>query len=142
MNVKKIVLMSQLALYEKKYGKDDIKNSNYYRSDFVYLKNMWTRAFAILGAFLLMILYFLDMYAEIGLEEMVLYLRDNYMAIVYYLIGVIILYTIIGTFMYSSEYKNSKKRVESYSRLLDKINKITEEEKNSMSNEERNDAEF
>ncbi len=131
MNIKKVVLMSQLSLYEKKYGKDDIKKSNYYKSDFVYLKNMWTRGFALVGACILIVLYFINMSSQVGFEGMILYIKDNYMKMVYFLLGVIVFYTCLGSFMYGREYKESKRRVESYSRLLGKINKIIEEEDES-----------
>lgn len=135
MNIKKIVLMSQLTLYEKKYGKGDIKNSNYYKSDFVYLRNMWTRTFALIGACLLVILYYMNMTSQVGIEGTILYLKDNYMKTIYFIIGVIVLYTFIGSFMYGREYRDSKRRVESYSRLLGKINKIIEEENKTCEEE-------
>ncbi len=136
MNIKKIVLMSQLSLYEKKYGKDDIKKSNFYKSDFVYLKNMWTRAFALVGACLLIILYYINMSSQIGFEGMILYIKDNYMKTVYFLLGVIVFYSVLGSFMYGRDYKESKRRVESYARLLGKINKIIEEENSSEEEQE------
>ncbi len=126
MDTRKIVLMSQLALYEKKHGKDDMKKACFYKHDYVYTKNMWTRFYAILGGVIFLFIYCSIIFATSGLNYTIEFISDNYKNFIYFLIAIFIFYTIIGKIMYNKEYNRSIKRLESYARLLNKINQADE----------------
>ncbi len=121
MDTRKIILMSQLALYEKKYGKDDLKKTTFYRHDYVYLKSMWARFYAVLAGIILITIYCVILLSTIGLNDTIEYIQANYKNFAYFLIGIFLLYTVIGKVVYSKEYEKSTRRLESYARLLRKL---------------------
>ncbi len=138
MNTRKIVLMSQLAIYEKKYGKGDFEKSNYYKEDYIYLKNMWTRVFAMLGGIILITIFCLLMLGTVGLDKTINYILDNHKLFAYFIVAIFIFYTVLGRIIYSKEYVRSQKRLESYARLLNKISESDEQHTMSKTNDEKN----
>ncbi len=112
MNTRKIILMTQLALYERKYGKKDLEKSNFYKQDYIYLRSMWTRLFAVLGAVILIFIYCFLRIGSLGLEETVTFIKNNYKNFAYFIIFVFLVYTVIGKIIYSKEFNRSEKRKE------------------------------
>ena len=124
LNERKIRLMTQLAIYEKKDGKEDLKLAKYYKWDYARFQ-AWKTAVAITIGYLLL----LAIAAIYKLE----YLIDNAFTIDYTALGkrilgiyVIILavYFISAMLGYSLKYAASRKRLAKYFRMLRKLNHI------------------
>ncbi|MFV0440573.1 MAG: hypothetical protein ACK5LV_04705 [Lachnospirales bacterium] len=141
MNTKKIILMSQLAMYEKKYGKKDFKKANYFKTDYVYIRNMWLRLFVIIGIFIVLAMYLFYKLELEGLGGVITFLSEDYAKILICGIIVVLVYTVYGTIAYGHEYNQSKSRLESYARLLNKVNKLENvQKKENVENIVKTDA--
>lgn len=121
---RKIRIMAKLALYEKKEGKEDIKLSKYYRTDYVrlqVLKTVVSVTFAYLLILAIIAIYkseylianavVLD-YKGIGLKILGIYLT---------LLTVFLISTMLG---FSVKYRSSRKKLSKYFRMLKKLRRM------------------
>lgn len=121
----KIILMSKIAVYEKRYLQKDQKITDYFVEDYVYINNFITR----LGISLI-IIGFIGMGAlKIVCKEIIFPTSMQEFIDVYikaYIgpwIGMLILYTLISTITYSIRYKRASKRFSQYKKLIGELNK-------------------
>jgi hypothetical protein len=134
-NPEKIRIMAKLAIYEKNYGEKDRKANMYFKHDYIYWSNFWTRLFVFIGCLILIGLYVLDMVFVKGEDIFSL----NYYAEVYkvavFIISMLLLYTVIGYFSASKKYRESQARIKKQLVLLKKLDRIEEKAKakNSLS---------
>lgn len=127
LNFKKIRLMTKLAVYEKKDGKEDIHLSKYYKTDYVryqVLKSIITATIGYVLIIALIVFYRIE------------YLIKNAVILDYKLLGTYILgfylmtITIFGLgalVAYSLKYDASRKKLSRYYRLLKRLEKIYNE---------------
>ncbi len=124
LNDRKIRLMTKLALYERKEGKEDIKLSKYYRTDYVRLQVLKT-VVAVTFSYILILL----LIAIYKLE----YLIDQAVVLDYAGIGKMILgiYIVVLTAFvlavlvgYSIKYRKSRKKLSKYFRMLKRLKHI------------------
>ncbi len=127
LNFKKIRLMTKLAVYEKKDGKEDIYLSKYYKTDYVRFQVLKSIISATIGYVLiigLIVFYRME------------YLIKNAVVLDYKLIGTYILgfylMTIaiygLGAFAgYSMKYNASRKKLSRYFKLLKRLEKVYHE---------------
>lgn len=127
LNFKKIRLMTKLAVYEKKEGKEDIYLSKYYKTDYVRLQVLKSIISATVGYGLII--------GMIGFYKME-YLIKNAVVLNYKLIGTYILgfylmtITIygLGSYVaYSMKYDVSRKKLSRYFKLLKRLEKVYSE---------------
>jgi len=122
LNERKIRLMTKLAIYEKKDGKEDLKLAKYYKGDYARLQ-AWKTGIAVTIAYVLLLVvaavykleYFLDNafvidYKELGMKVLGIY------------IIVLTVYVIIAMLGYSLKYAASRKKLAKYFRMLRKLN--------------------
>ena len=121
---RKIRLMTQLALYEKKVGKEDIKLSKFYRTDYVRLQVLKTGVMVTIGYLLLLALLVIyqseylianavDLdYKSIGLKVLGVYLV---------ILTAFVISTLLG---FSIKYRYSRKKLSKYFRMLKKLRHI------------------
>jgi hypothetical protein len=129
LNNKKIRIMTKLALYEQKEGKEDIKMGKYYKTDYVRLQVLKTIV-SVTVAYLL-ILLMVGMYkAEYIISKLVTF---DFVRIGQYILGIYIMImtvfvtgSIIG---YSLKYDNSRKTLSKYYKSLKKLSNFYKEEK-------------
>lgn len=128
LNNDKIRVMTKLAIYESKKGKEDIKLSQYYKRDYVRLQILNTVVFSTIGYGLILLL--------IGVYQSEYLIREavnlDYRAIGMYILGiyvmmltVYILSTIIG---YTLKFDASRKKLYGYNKGLKYLRKLYEEE--------------
>ena len=117
-----IILMTKLALHEKKYGKEDKNRNEYFKWDYIYINNWYTRLAA--GVAVLIITSWMiltDVYIKeiIPILEMPLshYLKKY---IIFFAV-VILVYTGISTLVYNRRYEDTKKRLEKYEKILKEL---------------------
>lgn len=127
LNFKKIRMMTKIAVYEKKDGKDDIYLSKYYKTDYVRLQVLksvisTTIAYALIIA--MIVFYRME------------YLIKNAITLDYKLIGtyvlgfylmIITLYGLGSVIYYSMKYDASRKKLSRYFKLLKRLEKIYNE---------------
>lgn len=128
LNIRKTRLMTKLAIYEEGSGKEDIRLSKYYKSDYVrfqILKTILAVTFGYLLVLALVVLY----KSEYLIAQAV---TLDYHAIgITVLVGYIILLTIyiVGTIIgYSIKYDLSRGKLTKYFRMLKVMRKIYREE--------------
>ncbi|MBE5961177.1 MAG: hypothetical protein E7256_07295 [Lachnospiraceae bacterium] len=128
LNNRKIRLMTRLAVYEKNEGKEDVKLSKYYKTDYVRLQILKTILSVTVG-YLLILLMIVIYKSE--------YLIANAVSLDYKTIGVTLLGTyiilltvfIVGTLIgFSFKYDKSRKKLARYYKTLKKLRMIYREE--------------
>lgn len=124
----KVKTMTKLAIYEDRTGKEDIKLSQYYKTDYVRLQVINTFVFTTIGY--LFVLLLLGLYkAEYLIQEAV---SLDYGTIGMYLLGiylmVVIIYCLCTIIICSIKYEKSRKQLKGYYRELKYLHKLYEEE--------------
>lgn len=127
LDFKKIRLMTKIAVYEKKDGKEDIHLSKYYKTDYV--------RFQILKSIISTTIGYALIIAMIVFYRME-YLIKNAITLDYKLIGtyvlgiylvVITLYGVGSAIGYSLKYDASRKKLSRYFKLLKRLKKVYNE---------------
>ncbi|HWT27143.1 MAG TPA: hypothetical protein VN131_04320 [Mobilitalea sp.] len=128
LNNKKIRIMTKLAIYENREGKEDIHLSKYYKTDYVRYQVLKSILCVTLGYALILLMIF--MYQA---EYIIKYAVDlDYKTIGTYILGVyIVIVTIYGLGSlvgYSLKYDASRKKLARYFKLLKRLGKIYKDE--------------
>lgn len=128
LNNRKIRIMTKLAIYENKKGKEDIHLSKYYKTDYVrfqVLKSIicTTIAYALILAMIFMYhMQYIIKYA----------VKLDYKTIGTYVLGIYILlisiYGLGSLIGYSFRYDASRKKLARYFKLLKRLSKVYKEE--------------
>ncbi len=127
LNFKKIRLMTKLAVYEKKDGREDIQLSKYYKTDYVRYQVLKSIISATIGyALIIALIVFYKME----------YLIKNAVILDYKLLGTYILgfylmtitiYGLGSLAIYSIKYDASRKKLSRYFKLLKRLEKVYNE---------------
>lgn len=139
-NNRKVRLMTRLAIYEENEGKEDVRLSKYYGTDYIRL-NVLRSVVALTVGYLLLLLVIVVYHSEYLIREAVtLNYRD---IIVRYAGGYILLLTVycaacmIG---YWVKYRNSRKKLSKYFRMLRRLRSIYREESGELVPEEEDET--
>lgn len=128
----KIKIMTDLAIYEKKKGREDIKIARYYKTDYVRYKMITTLLTTSLGYALILALIFIYQLEHLIKQAVVL----DYKSIGTKILGVyIIILVIYGAFAligYSIKYDSSRKKLGKYYRKLRHLEANYSEEANEL----------
>ncbi len=127
-NNDKIRLMTKLALYEEKKGKEDIRLSKYFKGDYVRYEVIKSIIFATIGY--LLILGFIIFYRseEIIKDALVLnYKSIGTTALAYYII-LLIVYGAGTALLYTYKFNRSRKKLGRYYKLLKRLNSLYNED--------------
>ena len=128
LNNDKIRLMTKLALYENKEGKEDIRLSKYYKTDFVRYQVIKSLICSTIGYALILVLLFLYKSEYIIQNAVTL----DYKTIGVYILGfyiiIVAVYGLASFVGYSIKYDASRKKLGKYFKLLKRLNKIYKEE--------------
>jgi len=124
LNEDKIKVMTAMAVYEEKYGKQDRIADSYYMGDYIFKKNSWTRILIFIG-FIILAGFYLGY--NILNENIDLFSTDFESVIVKVVIVLIILliiYTSIGTAINKKKYNDSQARLEKLAYLQKIFNQM------------------
>lgn len=128
LNNDKIRLMTKLAIYENKEGKEDIRLSKYYKSDYTRYQTIKAILSATFGYLLILLLIFVYR-AEYIIKYAV---TLDYKTIGTYILGIYIivaaLYGLASVVGYSIKYDLSRKKLSRYFKLLKRLSKIYKDE--------------
>ncbi|PKM51287.1 MAG: hypothetical protein CVV02_06695 [Firmicutes bacterium HGW-Firmicutes-7] len=120
----KVRIMTHIAVYEKKHGKNDIMKAQYYQKDYVSLKNFKMQ---LSVTFALIILFSIEFSSTVmdSLTTTTTYTLIH-LGIKYIIVWVLFIvgYTILSTMNYNKEYMESKERIKEYEKLLQDLEKI------------------
>jgi len=127
-NTRKVRLMTKLAIYEKKEGKEDIKLGKYYRRDFVRMK-LLQNLIAVTIGYLLVLAMLVAYHMEYLIREAV---NLDYIGIGKAILGVYIIvvtiYLMAAMMGYSFYYNYSRRKLAKYFRMLRKLRSMYQEE--------------
>ncbi len=128
LNNRKIRMMTKLAVYENKEGREDIHLSKYYKTDYVRYHVLKSILCATVGYLLLLVTIFLYKSEYIIKKAVTL----DYKSIGMYILGIyIIIITMYGLGSivgYTMKYDASRKKLARYFKLLKRLNNIYKEE--------------
>lgn len=129
----RIILMSKLALYEKRYVKEDRRITSYYREDYIYSKNFVTRLCVTICIIIFAgvnVLNKINNGENIPLDFHELF--TSYIVPYSILLAVsLFIYTLISTVIYGKKYDLSHRRIQYYK---DQLKKLDERDKHKLSN--------
>ncbi|MBP3569547.1 MAG: hypothetical protein J6K04_10330 [Lachnospiraceae bacterium] len=127
-NVRKVRLMTKLAVYEQKEGKEDIKLGKYFRRDYVRLKVLHNIVAVTLG-YILVLAMIIAYRMEYLIKEAV---NLDYIGMGKTILGVYIIvvtiYTMSAMVGYGLYYDYSRKKLAKYFRMLRKLRTMYQEE--------------
>jgi len=106
----RIIIMSKLAVYDRDH-RDDYKKEQYFRHDYNYKQNTWTRIYVFIGALILVVFYFLHKTAMSGTEFFALDLVSELIGAGIFMVVVQVIYTGIGTIINITEYEKAQNRL-------------------------------
>ena len=135
LNNRKIRIMTKLATYEESEGKEDIKLSKYYKTDYVRLNILKTIMSTTFGYLLLLIMlavykseYLIENAVSLDYKSLLTTVLGYYLII----LTVMIVGALIG---YSIKYDKSRKQLSQYFHMLKKLRMIYREEGAVTANE-------
>lgn len=124
LNENKIKMMTKMAIYEKNEGRQMLKNSRYFKGDYVAFGVLRT-LIATTFAYIIMVI----LYALCNLERIVADINSMDYAVVgkqlaVYYILLLVAYTAIGIVVYSYQYNRSRKGLKKYFSRLNKLERF------------------
>ena len=127
-NVRKVRLMTKLAIYEKKEGKEDIRLGKYFRRDYVRLKILHNIVAVTIG-YLLVLGMIIAYQMEYLIREAV---NLDYIGMGKTILGgyiiVVTVYVMASAVGYSLYYSYSRKKLAKYFRMLRLLRSMYREE--------------
>lgn len=126
-NKTKIVLMARMAIYDKRYGESDRAVFAYFRRDYIYRKNMWTRLCVAVGAVFLLGLYWLHQIFVYGVDIQEMDIQQSVTESVLFLLAMMAFYTLVGTIQGTHQYHVVQKRMERYIATMKRLERIPDE---------------
>ncbi len=128
LNNRKVRLMTRLAMYEQNEGKEDVRISKYFRTDYVRL-NVLKSIVAVTVGYLLVLLLLVVYHSEYLIREAV---TLDYQGIISRYVGIyVIILTVYGAFGmigYMIKYRSSRKKLAKYFRMLRRLRTLYREE--------------
>lgn len=124
LDIKKIKIMTKLAAFEQGKGREDIKISKYYKTDYIRYQVIKTGVSVTLGYLMLVLLVVLYK-AEYLINKIV---TLDFVRIGQYLLGfyiIIMAIYLIGSYIgFSIKYDYSRKNLSKYYKSLKKLDKL------------------
>ncbi len=136
LNNRKVRLMTRLAMYEQTEGKEDVRISKYFRTDYVRL-NVLKSIVAVTAGYLLILLLLVVYHSEYLIREAV---TLDYRSMLTRYIGIYIIiltvYGAIGMIGYMVKYRASRKKLAKYFRMLRRLRSLYREEDGELTDAE------
>ncbi|MCL2564304.1 MAG: hypothetical protein FWE24_00640 [Defluviitaleaceae bacterium] len=117
----KIIIMTNLAVYDKNHGEADRKANTFFRHDYIYWQNFWARLYALLGCLIIISFYIIERIV-INQEDL---FEIDYSAegvrILLFIVVVLFICSSISSLKATREYSRIQKRIEKYIELTEKL---------------------
>ena len=140
LNIRKTRLMTKLAIYEQGPGRQDIRLSKYYKSDYVRLHILKTILSVTVGYLLVLALVALYKSEYLIAQAVNLDYRAIGMTVLVIYVVLLTVYTVGAIIGYSIKYDLSRGKLAKYFRMLKVMRRFYREEESgeSAGNEEAN----
>lgn len=135
-NEKKVRLMTQLALDEKRFYKDELDESGYFRSDYIRsntLKVLLGYSISYLLIMGLVAMYYVD-YLFTNVVQMDMQSMVWLAGCIY--VGLLLIITLFCVLFYMTKYTNNRKRLRKYMTEIDKLQKFYRDSKDNKETKE------
>lgn len=135
-NEKKVRLMMQLALDEKRFYKDELDESGYFRSDYIRsntLKVLLGYSISYLLIMGLVAMYYVD-YLFTNVVQMDMQSMVWLAGCIY--VGLLLIITLFCVLFYMTKYTNNRKRLRKYMMEIDKLQKFYRDSKDNKETKE------
>lgn len=135
-NEKKVRLMTQLALDEKRFYKDELDESGYFRSDYIRsntLKVLLGYSISYLLIMGLVAMYYVD-YLFTNVVQMDMQSMVWLAGCIY--VGLLLIITLFCVLFYMTKYTNNRKRFRKYMMEIDKLQKFYRDSKDNKETKE------
>ena len=135
-NEKKVRLMTQLALDEKRLYKDELDESGYFRSDYIRsntLKVLLGYSISYLLIMGLVAMYYVD-YLFTNVVQMDMQCMVWLAGCIY--VGLLLIITLFCVLFYMTKYTNNRKRLRKYMMEIDKLQKFYRDSKDNKETKE------
>ena len=135
-NEKKVRLMTQLALDEKRFYKDELDESGYFRSDYIRsntLKVLLGYSISYLLIMGLVAMYYVD-YLFTNVVQMDMQSMVWLAGCIY--VGLLLIITLFCVLFYMAKYTNNRKRLRKYMMEIDKLQKFYRDSKDNKETKE------
>lgn len=135
-NEKKVRLMTQLALDEKRFYKDELDESGYFRSDYIRsntLKVLLGYSISYLLIMGLVAMYYVD-YLFTNVVQMDMQSMVWLAGCIY--VGLLLIITLFCVWFYMTKYTNNRKRLRKYMMEIDKLQKFYRDSKDNKETKE------
>jgi hypothetical protein len=132
---KKILIMTKLALYDKRHGEQDRKCNEFFRHDYIYKKNMWTRLCSALGAVAILAIYWANKLLVVKVDILEVNFKQEALNAGIFIIAIMAVYTLIGTASAARQYAQVQERLKAYFNMLAALDRIKPERKRSPEEE-------
>lgn len=135
-NEKKVRLMTQLALDEKRFYKDELDESGYFRSDYIRsntLKVLLGYSISYLLIMGLVAMYYVD-YLFTNVVQMEMQSMVWLAGCIY--VGLLLIITLFCVLFYMTKYTNNRKRLRKYMMEIDKLQKFYRDSKDNKETKE------
>jgi hypothetical protein len=135
-NEKKVRLMTQLALDEKRFYKDELDESGYFRSDYIRsntLKVLLGYSISYLLIMGLVAMYYVD-YLFTNVVQMDMQSMVWLAGCIY--VGLLLIITLFCVLFYMTKYTNNRKRLRKYMMEIDKLQKFYRDSKDNKETKE------
>ena len=135
-NEKKVRLMTQLALDEKRLYKDELDESGYFRSDYIRsntLKVLLGYSISYLLIMGLVAMYYVD-YLFTNVVQMDMQSMVWLAGCIY--VGLLLIITLFCVLFYMTKYTNNRKRLRKYMMEIDKLQKFYRDSKDKKETKE------
>lgn len=142
LNNRKVRLMSRLAMYEQSEGKEDVRMSKYFRTDYVRLNVLKTVVAVTLG-YLLVLVLLIVYHSEYLIREAV---TLDYKGILLRYVGIyiiiLVVYCSFAMIGYMLKYRASRKKLAKYFRMLRRLRSLYREEDGELMNVEEESVDY
>ncbi len=135
-NEKKVRLMTQLALDEKRFYKDELDESGYFRSDYIRSNTLKVLLGYSISYLLIMGLvamcyvdYLFTNVVQMDMQSMVWLAGCIY-------VGLLLIITLFCVLFYMTKYTNNRKRLRKYMMEIDKLQKFYRDSKDNKETKE------
>ena len=135
-NEKKVRLMTQLALDEKRLYKDELDESGYFRSDYIRsntLKVLLGYSISYLLIMGLVAMYYVD-YLFTNVVQMDMQSMVWLAGCIY--VGLLLIITLFCVLFYMTKYTNNRKRLRKYMMEIEKLQKFYRDSKDNKETKE------
>ena len=123
MDKRQIIIMSKLAVYDKNFGDRDRQASKYFRTDYVYRKNLVTRMCVAVACLIIGAMYAVRFFLVEGNSPFVFDFQSELINLGIFTVVMMAIYTLISTKIHVSEFNRAEHRLSNYLELIKKLDR-------------------